>query len=379
MTSKYELSISLDYAPDWKVSDALREFAQNCYDGELMDSENTAEIKYDSENEKVYFVNKKSILTRDSMLLGNSPKANDESTIGRHGEGYKLGIVVLHRNGKNVTINNYEANEIWTTKVVDSRRFQSKIIRIDIEKKLFPMYENGLIIEVSGITSEEWEEFKGNTLKLQGEYEQIHTDDGDILLSPEHAGKLFVSGLYVASNKKFKYGYNFLPSRIKLDRDRRIIDSFDCSWEASSIWLSVNDSKYYGMIYELLSSDEYLDASYISSRSYTNSKVAEFVAKEFVKDYGDKAVPISNESDRLKIAGSGVKGVIVSKELRDLIQDKVMDKLEIVEYNDTLPEELKPIKDWYNSWKFAFSESCKEGFTIALYEAIKKLNGETTE
>ena len=34
MTSKYELSISLDYAPDWKVSDALREFAQNCYDGE---------------------------------------------------------------------------------------------------------------------------------------------------------------------------------------------------------------------------------------------------------------------------------------------------------------------------------------------------------
>ena len=378
MTSKYELSMSIEYTPDWGVMDGLREFAQNCYDGEIEDSENTASIEYDSENKKLYFNNKKSNLSRESLLLGNSPKANDKSTVGRHGEGYKLGILVLNRSGKKVTIYNYEANEVWATKIVDSKRFNSKIVRIDIDKKVLPMSKNGLIVEVEGITSEEWEEFKGNTLRLQGEYARVSTNYGDLLLNKEHSGKIFVGGLYVTDNNKFKYGYNFPPSSIRLDRDRRIIDSFDLSWESSNVWLSIKDEKYFSLLYELINQTDYIDACYITSKStFDMSAFSKYATERFIEENGEDVFPIYNESDRLKVAGANIKSVIVTRELRNTIQSRVLKSMNLKERDVKFPRELYPLKTWFESYEMKLGEEEKNTFWEAMNEVIKNMTGRT--
>lgn len=103
MQSKFELSISTGYVPDWGIVEAFRELYQNAIDNETINPENKASFSFVQEDEKtgtVRITNKTSVLTKESLLLGSTTKANDENTIGKHGEGYKIAFMVLLRNGK---------------------------------------------------------------------------------------------------------------------------------------------------------------------------------------------------------------------------------------------------------------------------------------
>lgn len=122
--SKFELSMVSDYVKTWDYKDAIREIVQNALDQSKDDTDNY-DISYEQSDHSLIISTKTGVLERKSMLLGNSTKRDDDSTIGKFGEGYKLALLVLSRDGKNVIIENAGAGEIWTPSIVKSRRWET--------------------------------------------------------------------------------------------------------------------------------------------------------------------------------------------------------------------------------------------------------------
>lgn len=366
--SKYELGISLGYVPDWTYVEAIRELFQNALDNQTSNPENEMSFNYDKESKTLTIANKTSLLPLDSLLLGSSTKRDEENTIGKHGEGYKIAFMVLLREGKEIKVENYGAKELWTTRLVKARRYNNSLIpEITIDKA--PIWKsvpnNNLSIEIGGITEEEYEAIKLSNLHLQEGVEKYESEYASVLLNSEHHGKMFVNGLYICSKENFKYGYDIKPKEIKLDRDRKLIDSFDLEYLTSKVWYTlaiehkeeflslltdskVNDTRYSGSISEY---------STIYGTADHKRQVVENLIKSFEEEYGEDAVPVTSNSELEDVlySGSEVTPVMVSaslgkfiacirdnkvakkksaKELLKEFKEKVFNKLSEEELND---------------------------------------------
>ena len=176
MKSKFELSISTDYVSDWGLVEAFRELFQNALDNEIVNPENKMGWAYDEKEGKVTITNKTSKLSARTLLLGGGTKKDDNRTIGKHGEGYKIAFMVLLRNGKQITVYNYGANEVWEVKLVKSRKYDgAEVTTVFVEKEPFwsKVPNNDLTIEVTGITPEEYETLVEKNLNLRKEVNSI--------------------------------------------------------------------------------------------------------------------------------------------------------------------------------------------------------------
>lgn len=339
--AKYELTISTEYVPKWTYVEAIRELFQNAIDNETVNKENKMSI--DFEDGKVRIANKTSKLTLDSLLLGCSTKRDDEKTIGQHGEGYKIAFMVLLREGKSVTVYNYGANEIWTTKIINSRRYNgAKVIQIEVDKN--PIWkrtpDKDLTIEIDGISTEEWQTIKEHNLFLRDELNSTEmTLYGRALLDEADKGKIFVKGLYVCTSNNTKYGYDFHAKGIKLDRDRQLVDSFNISWYASAIWAALSEhDKYKEIISNLIIGDS-TDSAYITKFSYLAelSEVGSLVLNKLKSKHGNNVYPVTDNIRYKTVEKSGYTPLIVSDNIEsvvrlahDLDDTKIEEEVDIV-------------------------------------------------
>ena len=157
--SRVELTIRSSYVSRWGLKEGVRELIQNALDQEAMDKSNAMSIKY--ENETLFIANKNSYLTRDTLLFGTTTKEGLQNTIGQFGEGYKLAMLCLTRQGYKVTIFNKALNEVWKPILINKRSMNNaEILAIDICKEsLFNFNkENNLLITVEGITVDEFKD-----------------------------------------------------------------------------------------------------------------------------------------------------------------------------------------------------------------------------
>lgn len=316
---KIELTISPGYVPGWTIVDAVRELFQNALDQEKQHPGNDMDWSYEADSGKLYITNKSSVLTASSLLLGTTTKAGDASTIGQFGEGYKIATLVLLRNGKKITFYNYGAKEIWRPRFVQSRRFGTSILTFFIEKagSFWSTPPNAdLTIEVEGITAEEFEDILESNLHMRSDYTVIQeTSIGDVVDLP---GKVFVNGLYVCDYKPYKYGYNFKPEHIKLDRDRKMVSDFDLKWMASRLWCN---TKRDDIVLKLLEQGAD-DVLYINSTWEGNvAHWRDVAAENFINTYGPNAIPVSTQEE-LKAVPSGYKGILVSGTYNSLIRTR---------------------------------------------------------
>lgn len=158
--------------------------------------------------------------------------------IGNHGEGYKIATVVLLRLGKTVVFNNYCRREVWRPRLVKSRKYDGALVPtffVETAAVWEKVPDHSLMIEISGISPEEYEKVTNSNLHLQGDYQKIETMYGDILESPEHKGKIFVGGLYICEEPRLDIGVDFKPCYVRLERDRNMVNSFDVCWYASKM------------------------------------------------------------------------------------------------------------------------------------------------
>lgn len=223
----YELTLTPDYVPDWEFKDAMRELIQNGIDQETLDSNKKFSIDYDAENKILRLKNTgNTFLKRNTLLLGRSSKANNDDTVGQFGEGYKIAALVLNRLGKTFTIYNNEKNEIWTTRFKNSEKWLEKILAFYIKEN--KTEDSGLIVEIGNVTYFEYDDLGDVWIRFYGDdYEKVDTQYGEIITDEDYAGNVYVNGLYVDCNSDLKYGYNFKPAYIKLERDRKTCDTWN--------------------------------------------------------------------------------------------------------------------------------------------------------
>lgn len=351
--SKIELTLAPNYVPTWTLVDAIRELFQNALDQQKQNNENEASWNYDDVTGVLTISNATSKLTAASLLLGQTTKADDKSTIGQFGEGYKIATLVLLREGKNVVFYNYGAREIWRPRFVKSRRFGTDILTFFIEKKAIweKVPSADLVIAIDGISADEYyNQIVPSNLHLRSDFEVIEeTVFGDII---NLAGKVFVNGLYVCDYEPCTYGYNFKPEHIRLDRDRKMISDFDLRWMASKMWSTCKDTD---KVLEMIA-DGKADVAFLDSVSYTSSW-RDLAAEKFKSVYGPEAIPVTSQEELDKVP-TGYKGIVVNSNYSSLISESssfVMPR----------PLDHSPIddlQDWYDSIKYKLDNAEQEQF-----------------
>jgi hypothetical protein len=312
--TKIELTISPDYVPNWTVVDAVRELFQNAVDQQEQYPDNKMSWEYSSLTETLTISNKSSELTSRSLLLGSTTKSGDKHTIGQFGEGYKIATLVLLRNGKNITFYNRKANEIWRPRLVDSRRFGTKVLTFFIEKcKIWDRRTNNdLTIDIEDISEDFFNnQISASNLHIRNAEVLETTDYGDILV--DLPGQVFINGLFVCNYAPYKYGYNFKPECLTLDRDRKMASDFDLKWLASKIWHKVKRNEE---IIKLIK-DGAADVEYINNMG-SHDDLSNTLFMEFLVQYGNDAIPVSNQSE-LENLPPRYRGIIVSSQHKYLI------------------------------------------------------------
>lgn len=315
--SKYELSLAKDYVPSWTVVDAVRELFQNALDQQTTVEDNTMFFEYDETEQVLRIGNKLSVLDVKTLLLGSSTKRDDPNTIGQFGEGYKIATLVLTRLDKKTTFYNYGAKEVWSPRFVKARRYGGEeILTFFIDKK-YPwakVPDNNLTIVIENITPEEYEEIVESNLHLQDVGKVIESKLGRILEEERYRGKVFVNGLYVCDYKEYTQGYDFKPQYIKIDRDRKLADSFELRWLSSRMLSGVDSKK----TVELVKSNA-ADVQFITSASHMDSesklkKIVDDVYDDFIAEHGENAMPVTTQEEYNEVSKSAeYKPVYVSE------------------------------------------------------------------
>lgn len=372
--SKYELSLSTDYVSNWGITEAIRELFQNSLDQQSQNPSNVMSHNYFIDYGTFRISSKESVLDPASLLLGYSTKRNDSNLIGQFGEGYKLAILVLLRNGKQVKIYNYGKREIWYPKFVKSRKYNDqKILVIEIDKKHIweKVPSNNLTFEIKGITEEEYQDIIDKNLHCQNDLgETIITPKGKILLDPPYKGKIYVNGLFVCKFDHYKYGYDILPNYIKLDRDRKLVSDFDLKWLASTMWVSSGSVKMVELAKENASDVFYLSETWKINNTLSNNAFNEFIAK-----YGPNAIPVvsQDEAENIKKLHPLANPIYVSGSYYGIISSSglysdYMDKKQVAFLSDK-----DKLWAWYLKVKIRLFHSDEEEFED-LYKKLFKEN-----
>lgn len=351
MTSKFELSISTEYVPDWGLVEAFRELFQNALDNETVNPENKMGWSYDDKNLQVVISNKTSTLDTKSLLLGSGTKHDRTDTIGKHGEGYKIAFMVLLRNGKGIRVENYGANEIWGVRLVKSRKYNGCMVpTVFVNKE--PIWKkkpnNDLTIIVDNITPEEYETLVNKNLHLRKEVSRLdNADYGGVLTDKSEQGNIYVNGLYVTHLDGFKYGYDFTPSIMSLDRDRKLVDSFNVEYYASKIWnkLSVSNEQAREIATKLIY-DEARDIKYVNLVMDFSHDLSDSVTQKFIDDNGENAVPVTSNSEYDTVINNGFGNpIIVSERMKSVLSRSTILKTREIAENITVKEQLEQFKE----------------------------------
>lgn len=368
--------MSLEYVSQWGLVEAVREFAQNAKDAETFNKDNKMYFDYDKDAEILRIGNKNGCLTTETLLLGKTTKANNADMIGQHGEGYKVATVVLMRLGKQVKVYNRSVKEVWTAKIVNSKRYNAKVVVFDIEKvsifKSVP--DHDLIFEISGISEDEYASIVESNLSLQDLKEgvdYIESRGSKILLGEKFAGKLFVGGLFVTSSRYAKKGYDFKPSLIKLDRDRSFIDGLDLQFLTGKV---ICESGNMELVRQL---KDVWDGQYIRwylRDGFEQDTVADLYNEaydDFISKWGRDAIPCNDTDTFNRLKRNGYNAVM----LKDNDYHYVSNSSHYVEpkvLSRTNRDVADDLEEWFNEWISEDSDAYEHGSSL-IEEVLERL------
>jgi len=396
MEKDYELPISPNYVCNWGVNEAIREILQNAIDADS--SGFRKEITYDSNTGVLRIKNSGTQLLLSSLVLGCSSKSNMEDMIGKYGEGYKLALVVLLRDGYDVTILN--KNELWIPSFKNSKTYNTQILNIHVE----PSNEtsDGIEYLIGNVTEDLYNSLLLNFPCINDDYgKTVRCDNGTILLDKKFKGRMYVEGLYIQSDDNFDYGYNFNSDVVDLDRDRKAINYYELKKLTAASIISAESCE--PEIFRAISN------SCVDTRAIID--VLDDASEEFLEQYRDMIYKekgleentlIATESvmrqleqmdiDTPVVKGTEIESFLVAKandklglifDAKEEIQrrDEEEDSWYFVEYSDWFR-----LKCWLKQYGMRISKKGKEEFEMVLeriepssYSSIKKYFDEDFE
>lgn len=291
--TRHKMSIDIGYVNDWGVQEALRELFQNAID------HGSWSYSFDEEN-TLRIVSHNATLSCSTLLLGHSRKA--DGSIGKFGEGYKLACLVLARAGKRCHVST--GAELWQAKLINSRTYKTKQLVFDTEKHDGPAWSDTTFI-VYGLTEEEISELK--TQNLHFEYPGV-VYEGSRGKAIDRPGDIFIHGLFVCHVDGYKYGYDFSPTAISVDRDRRMVRDFDLKWLTSQIW---KNSDMYDEVIGMIK-DQAEDVGYLDSMIYSSEQtLADKAAETFILEHGQEAVAVTTQQQLETAREEGHEKIVI--------------------------------------------------------------------
>jgi hypothetical protein len=310
----------MDYVPDWTYKEAIREIFQNAIDRRTVNPNSDWYYDYNVGSHCLTITSSDSFITRSSLIIGNSTKREDDTTIGKYGEGYKIGLLVLVRNKHTVTVDTGRC-ERWYPIEEYSEEYQQSVLSIHLEATPDYLVDH-VRFKIGGITPEMYSELQKINLNLSPyPTDVIKTSKCNILIDPQFKGHIFVSGLLiqVSKDEKMAFGYDIKPQYITLDRDRKLIADFDLLWLTSGVWLESKDSP---RLIEMAKFDV-SDIKYINHKvtKGNNEEHSTNALLEFKRENGENAYPVVSQydMDRLHQINPKAKPVIVSSSYYSLI------------------------------------------------------------
>lgn len=365
--SLLELSLSEGYVEHWTWKEGIREVIQNALDCEDF------EIKFKPSASRGYkdmrIITADGAIPRTALLMGESGK-RDSSKIGKFGEGLKLALLILAREGYHVEITS--GKELWIPEISESEIFQGvRTLKIEILEN--PQGDKDLVeVAINGLPDEYVDYLRGTYLldsdinnRLVAEY------DGSYALEPEYVDsvdedgyeiedaklcKVFCGGLYVCDLPEgYDYSYNIAPGRLTLDRDRKTVQTWDLQYEVVRLLTGAGKTELLVKLANKNAKDihGYSQASVTGGVGYGSravkfkEEVTELAVDSFKKRYGDKAVPFTNETDQVKVKmaiRAGYTPVFVTSAEYQMIDNKISLPSGLVEVKR--PDVLEELTDW---------------------------------
>ena len=378
----YELTLTPNYVSDWGFQDAIRELIQNGTDQEILDKDNKFTMEYDKQECILRLINTKSKLSVNTLLLGRSSKSNNDDTVGKFGEGYKIASLVLNRLDKTFTIRNNGKNEIWTSKFKNSAKWKEKILTFYVEK--VETEDDGLVIEIGNVTRDEYKSLEETWLNFEGYYndedeEIIHTLRGDILTNEYFKGKIFVNGLSISSGADLDYGYNFKPKYIKVERDRKTCDSWNIK-ETTCLMISeamVNGDLDFDRVSYMMEkgSDDTYNIQhnvYETEVKIVKERLIEsFDEKNKPKFEGEIVVPVNNQEQMDKVELYGGRPILVNYSIGNVLAGETNARIQkLVE--SPINKELS-LKEKFQRWYDMYSKELSDGSKSEIQSLIKSV------
>lgn len=267
-----------DYRKEWGVIDAVRELVQNCLDNKEQPSEYVTGI-----DGSIIIHTQNYLMPMSMFALGESQKANN--SIGGFGEGFKLALMILAREGSDIYMLN--GTKIFTPTFVHNEQLGIDTFAITIEDNLS---ENDGLINNCGLSfifdididlmdelKEKINVFSNNILPLPNTVDMLE----------EHPGKIYINGLFVCEEDKFKYGYNFAPSKLRLGCDRQIANAFGMAWETSEVWADKLCKSNADEVLQMMT-ESVLDVADI--HYHLSERKAKLITEAFVERFGNVTI-----------------------------------------------------------------------------------------
>ena len=350
---KITLSLSPNYVRHWTIYDALRELYQNVFDRAKEDE--SAEWFSDAtidNSASLEMGNFNTTLERSTLILGETSKKDNKDAIGNFGEGYKLAILVLLRNGCEVNIST--GGEQWTFKLEYNEQFKTMMLTVYIEE--FDEEQKDLAFTIGNIPLKAWKSYSQYNLKLQKDYGFITTTNCEVLTDDRNRGKIFVGGLYVNDYMGTSlYGYNFKPHVFPLGRDRNIIEGFNANWQASKALVEATIDNL-DVLEKVVMSHETGDTEHMSNFINTSDALLNAVWNNFEKEFPD-TIPISYSSEKSELAEeyhmSTIKTAEVPYKTRALLRSTPQYKklIHSLEEREPAKEPIEVLEEFLNTYK----------------------------
>lgn len=326
----YELTLTSSYVSNWTFCDAIRELIQNGIDQETIDPTNEFTLEYDEMNQSLKFINTKSKLNINTLLLGKTSKSNNDATVGQFGEGYKIAALVLNRLGKTFTIYNNMKKEVWESRFKNSEKWKEKILAFYVSK--IDTTNTGLVIEVGNVNSDEYYEIADVWINFDNNYDYIkkaHTKYGDILMDESYQGLVFVNGLSIDYSGELHYGYNFKPQYVRLERDRKTCDSWNAKIITSKMIAEamISGEVEPEVVRKLVEQDT--DDIYQMDIITENGNVKKLLIEEFDKEHTKPfSVPVGNDEQFRRVKALGGYPVIVPYRVAKVLASETDERIE---------------------------------------------------
>jgi len=283
-------------------------------------------------------VNEGVTLTRDALVLGFSTKTNDDTQRGQHGEGLIVGINALLNNGYEVWIRT--GDEAWIAKHQTNENGLDLLV-IDIRKQ--PKKINDFIVEIKGVTPEDWASYKDRMLFFNEEDRRIEVGEGTILLDRKYRNQLFVKGIFVGNlPDDYQFGYDI---SVHLNRDREVAEPWELRRKVRDVIAQALAQDLFTTedVTKVLDSDGCGEAlAFSEDYWYDAYGISQKIAEDFIDRHGIDAVPVCSVGDAQRAEHFGKKGITVAQAVKKIIE-KHSGKLE-----DRLAETALNVSKRYN-------------------------------